>query len=28
MAEIQKFDSFAANPKLLDALRRAGMPEG
>ena len=27
MAEIQKFDYLAA-PKLLDGLRRAGMPEG
>ena len=27
MAEIQKFDYLAANPKLLDGLRRAGMPE-
>ena len=27
MAEIQKFD-FLAAPKLLDGLRRAGMPEG
>ena len=26
MAEIQKFDYFAANPKLLEGLRRAGMP--
>ena len=26
MAEIQKFD-YLANPKLLDGLRRAGMPE-
>ena len=26
MAEIQKFPYFAANPKLLDGLRRAGMP--
>jgi hypothetical protein len=25
MAEIQK-DDLAANPKLLDGLRRAGMP--
>ena len=28
MAAIQKFDYLAANPKLLDGLRRAGMPEG
>ena len=27
MAEIQKFPYFAANPKLLEGLRRAGMPE-
>ena len=27
VAEIQKFDYLAA-PKLLDGLRRAGMPEG
>ena len=27
MAAIQKQPSFAANPKLLDGLRRAGMPE-
>ena len=26
MAEIQKFPYFAANPKLLEGLRRAGMP--
>jgi hypothetical protein len=26
MAEIQKFDYLAANPKLLEGLRRAGMP--
>ena len=26
MAEIQKFDYFTANPKLLEGLRRAGMP--
>ena len=28
MAEIQKVPYFAANPKLLDGLRRAGMPDG
>jgi len=27
MAEIEKRQSFAANPKLLDGLRKAGMPE-
>jgi hypothetical protein len=27
MAAIQKRLSFAANPKLLDGLRRAGVPE-
>jgi hypothetical protein len=27
MAAIQRQPSFAANPKLLDGLRRAGMPE-
>jgi adenylate cyclase len=27
MTEIQKFDYFAANPKLLEGLRQAGMPE-
>jgi adenylate cyclase len=27
MAEIQKFPFFAANPQLLEGLRRAGMPE-
>jgi hypothetical protein len=27
MAEIQKFPYFATNPKLIDGLRRAGMPE-
>lgn len=26
MAEIQKFPYLAANPKLIDGLRRAGMP--
>jgi tetratricopeptide (TPR) repeat protein len=26
MAEIEKWPAFAANPKLLDGLRRAGMP--
>jgi adenylate cyclase len=26
MAAIQKFDAFVANPKLLEGLRRAGMP--
>jgi hypothetical protein len=26
MAEIQKYPYFAANPKLIDGLRRAGMP--
>jgi hypothetical protein len=28
MAEIRKFDSPLAAPKLLDGLRRVGMPEG
>jgi hypothetical protein len=28
MAEILKWSAFAANPKLLDGLRRAGMPPG
>ena len=27
MAEIQKFNYLATNPKLLEGLRRAGMPE-
>jgi hypothetical protein len=27
LAEIQKFPYFTANPKLIDGLRRAGMPE-
>jgi hypothetical protein len=27
MTETKKFDYFAANTKLLDGLRRAGMPE-
>jgi hypothetical protein len=26
MAEIEKFPLFAANSKLLEGLRRAGMP--
>ena len=27
MAEVQKWSPFAANPNLLQGLRRAGMPD-